>query len=241
MKKYFFLLQLFLAYSLFAQGGIFDEITGTLGDLAKTTLNIVDISESEENQIGDALEAELQKKHRNGSSKKWDVNGVFKKVVKNVTRKKIDYRFKIVSDKEVNAFAIAGGMIYINTGMLDFIRSEAELAFIIGHELAHIEKKHCINQIKLTYLAGKFDANLAVLADALMTVYSLPFSKYDEFEADDYGVKLMQKAGYDKKAAVDFFNRLAKHYKEAPRDPVNDFIATHPLSVERAKRIEKMK
>ncbi len=241
MGKYLLIIQVFLSLSLFAQGGIFDEITGTINDLTKTTLNIVDISEAEENQIGDAVEAEIRKKQRNGSSKKWDVNGVFKKVVKNVTRKKIDYRYKIVADNDVNAFAIAGGMIYINTGMLNFIKSEAELAFIIGHELAHIEKKHCINKIKLTYLAGKFDANLAVLADALMSVYDIPFSKYDEFEADDYGVKLMQKAGYDKKAAVDFFNRLAKHYKEAPRDPVNDFIASHPLSTERAKRIEKMK
>lgn len=241
MLRYLFILMLVLPAGIYAQGGIFGDIAGTINDLTKTTLNIVDINESEENQIGDALEAELQKSVRNGSNKKWDVARVFNKVVKNVSCKKIDYRFKVVADNDVNAFAIAGGMIYINTGMLNFIKSEAELAFIIGHELAHIEKKHCINKIKLTYLAGKFDANLAVLADALMSVYDIPFSKYDELEADDHGVKLMQKAGYDKKAAVDFFNRLAKHYKEAPRDPVNDFISSHPLSTERAKRIEKMK
>lgn len=241
MWRYFSILLLVLPVGIYAQGGIFGDIAGTINDLTKTTLNIVDINESEENQIGDALEVELQKSVRNGSSKKWDVAKVFNKVVKNVTRKKIDYRFKIVADKEVNAFAIAGGMVYLNTGILDFIKSEDELAFIIAHELSHIDRKHCINKIKLTYLAGKFDANLATLADALMSVYDIPFSKYDEFEADEYGVKLMQKAGYNKKSAVDFFYRLAKHCQESPRDPVNDFISSHPLSTERAKRIEKMK
>ncbi len=241
MLKKFILVLLFFPAGLYAQGGLFGDIAGTINDLTKTTLNIVEINEAEENQIGDALETEVQKTIRNGSSKKWNITGIFNKLIKNVTRKKIDYRFKVVADNEINAFAIAGGMIYLNTGILDFVKSEDELAFIIAHELAHIDRKHCINKIKLTYIAGKFDANLATLADALMTVYDIPFSKYDEFEADEYGVKLLQKAGYKKKAAVDFFYRLAKQSQEAPRDPVNDFISSHPLSTERAKSIEKMK
>jgi predicted Zn-dependent protease len=225
----------------FAQGSIFDEITGTINDLTKITLNLVDINDKEENDIGIALGAEIEKSLKIGSTKKWDVKKVFAKVLKNISRNKINYAFKIIKDNEVNAFAIAGGKIYINIGILDFIKSEDELAFIIAHEIAHIEKKHCINKIKLTYLAGKVDANLATLVSAMKSVYDLPFSKYDEFEADDLGVKLIQKAGYNKKGAIEFFKRLAAHFKESPRDPVNDFVASHPLSTERAKRIEKMK
>ncbi|GAB1442766.1 hypothetical protein MASR2M39_16020 [Ignavibacteriales bacterium] len=226
---------------LIAQGSIFDEIAGTINDLTKISLNILDISEAEENDIGIALATEIESGMKTGSTKKWDVKKIFNKVVKNVSRKNIKYSYKIVSDKEVNAFAIAGGKVYINTGLLDFVESEDELAFVIAHELAHIDKKHCINKIKLTYIAGKVNVTLAMLVDAMKSVYDVPFNKYDEFEADDFGVKMMQKAGFNKKGGIDFFKRLAVYFAESKRDPINDFVASHPLSLERAKRIEKMK
>lgn len=231
----------FPAQLLIAQGSIFDEIAGTINDLTKISLNILDISEAEENDVGIALGAELETEMKTGSTKKWDVKKIFNKVVKTVSRKNIKYSFKIIADDEVNAFAIAGGKVYINTGLLDFVKSEDELAFIIAHELAHIDKKHCINKIKLTYLAGKVNVTLAMLVDELKAVYDIPFNKYDEFEADDLGVTMMQKAGYNKKGGIDFFKRLAVYYEESERDPINDFVASHPLSLERSKRIEKMK
>lgn len=229
------------AQILIAQGSIFDKIAGTINDLTKISLNILDISDQEENDLGIALGEELESEMKMGSSKKWNVKKIFNKVVKTVSRKNIKYSFKIVSDDEVNAFAIAGGMVYINTGLLNFVKSEDELAFIIAHELAHIDQKHCINKIKLTYLAGKVNVTLAMLVDAMKSVYDIPFNKYDEFEADDIGVKMMQKAGYNKKGGIIFFERLADYYEESERDPINDFVASHPLSLERAKRIEKMK
>ncbi|GAB1350048.1 hypothetical protein MASR1M107_22630 [Ignavibacteriales bacterium] len=79
-----------------------------------------------------------------------------------------------------------------------------------------------------------------MLVDALKSVYDIPFSKYDEYEADEVGVALAKKAGYGKFGAIAFFKRLAEHFKESNRDPVNDFVASHPLSLERAKRIEQM-
>lgn len=239
MRKLLFLLIMGSGLA-FSQGSIFDEITGTINDLTKITLNIVDISDSEENDLGAGLAADIDKNLTAGSTKRWDVDKVFKKILKFVDRKGINYNYKIVNDKEVNAFAIAGGRIYLNTGILNFVKSEDELAFVIAHELGHIEKKHCINKIKLTYLAGKFDVNLAMLVDAMKSVYDVPFSKYDEYEADEYGVTLLKKAGYKKFGAIAFFKRLAEHFKETDRDPVNDFVASHPLSLERAKRIENM-
>lgn len=229
------------AQFIIAQGSIFDEIAGTINDLTKISLNILEISDQEENDIGIALGSEIESEMKTGSTKKWDVKKIFNKVVKTVTRKNIKYSFKIVADNEVNAFSIAGGKVYINTGLLNFVKSEDELAFVIAHELAHIDKKHCINKIKLTYIAGKVNVTLAMLVDAMKSVYDIPFNKYDEFEADDVGVKMMQKAGYNKKGAIAFFKRLAIHAQESERDPLNDFVSSHPLSLERAKRIEKMK
>ncbi len=239
MKKLLLILLMSSAVA-FPQGSIFDEITGAINDLTKITLNIVDISEAEENDIGSALAADIEKKMTAGATKRWDVDKIFKKLLQHATRKGIKYSYKIVTDKEINAFAIAGGKIYLNTGMLNFVKTEDELAFVIAHEIAHIEKKHCINKIKLTYLAGQFDVNLAMLVDALKSVYDIPFSKYDEYEADEVGVALAKKAGYGKFGAIAFFKRLAEHFKESNRDPVNDFVASHPLSLERAKRIEQM-
>ncbi|MBE2279627.1 MAG: M48 family metallopeptidase [Ignavibacteriaceae bacterium] len=114
----------------------------------KTILNITQLSDEEENQIGKELETQVSGNLSFTASNEDRVKKIFNKLLPNVSREKINNRFKIVKDKDVNAFSIAGGMIYINTGLVDFVKSDEELAFVIAHEIAYNELKHCIGRIQ---------------------------------------------------------------------------------------------
>jgi len=234
---------LFTGAAAFAQDNILEDVLKTTDKLNQELLNVTSISDKDENKIGKELDKEISKKLIITESKKFDVGLIFKKIKAGVSRKKIDYRFKIVRDTEVNAYSIAGGMVYVNTGLLDFVSNDDELAFVIGHEISHNEKKHCIKKIQYAVLASNINQNLGAIVQTAYSVYDIPFTKYQEYEADELGVKLMTKAGYDKKGALSFFDKLKKleqKYGEENRDALNDFISSHPTAEDRKEKIEKM-
>jgi predicted Zn-dependent protease len=132
----------------------------------------------------------------------------------------------------------------VNTGILDFLDTEDEIAFVLAHEISHNEKKHCIKRVQYAALASSVDPSFGEIVQMAYNMYSLPFSKYDEYEADENGVMLMQKAGYNKSGAIAFFEKLEeleKEYGMDQRDAVNDFISSHPTAKDRRERIRKMK
>jgi len=234
---------LFTGTSAFAQDDILEDVLKTTDQLNQQLLNITSISDKDENKIGIELDKEISKKLIITESHKFNVGLLFQKIKAGVSRKKINYRFKIVKNKEVNAYSIAGGMVYINTGLLDFVSNDDEIAFVIGHEISHNEKKHCIKKIQYAVLASNINQNLGAIVQAAYSVYNLPFNKYQEYEADELGVKLMTKAGYDRKGALSFFDKLKKleqKYGEENRDALNDFISSHPTAEDRKEKIEKM-
>ena len=229
---------------IFAQEGLFKDLIKTADKLNQVLLDLTEVSDEEENQVGEELDKEIMKKSKATSTEKWDIKKVWNDVLKQVSRKKIKYSYKVIKEKDVNAYAIAGGKIYINTELLDFIKSKDELAFVIAHELAHIELKHCIRRIQHGVNASKIDPTLGVVVQVAYNTYRLPFNKYEEYEADSLGVVMMMKAGYSKQGAIDFFTKLAeleKKYNADKRDPVNDFISTHPFANKRKEKIEGMK
>lgn len=247
-RKSIWLIQLILVTVLIntdtlAQDGLLKDLLKTADKLNQVFLDLTEVSDEEENQIGEELDKEITQKSKVTSSNKWDIKKVWNDVVKQTSRKKIKYSFKIIQDKDVNAFAIAGGKVYINSGLLDFIKSKDELAFVIAHELAHIELKHSIRKIQHSVKASRIDPLLGAVVQVAYNTYRLPYSKDEEYEADSIGVKIMQKAGYSKQGGIDFFERLSKLekvYQTNKRDPVNDFISTHPYSEQRKERIKKM-
>lgn len=227
-----------------AQDGLLHDLLKTGDVLNQKMLQVTALTDEEENQVGADLSKQILKDFKTTVSKKWDVKKVWTAVVKNVKRKKIKYSFTVIENEEVNAFAVAGGKVFINTGLLDFLKSEDELAFVIAHELAHNELKHCVKKIQYSAVASKIDPTIGSLVQVAYSVYSLPFTKYEEFAADDLGVTLATKAKYNKQGAIDFFTKLQtleKKYGDDDRDPLNDFVSSHPLSAERKKRIEGKK
>ena len=133
------------------------------------------------------------------------------------------YQFKLVNDKTINAFALPGGFIYINRGIIDAADREAELAGVIGHEIGHVALRHGTNQASKAYLA---QAPLAILGGVFggggvasvltqlgigFTANSvfMKFSRDAERQADLLGAQILFDAGYDPTGMTEFFEKLA--------------------------------
>lgn len=231
------------AINIYAQTDILNEVLKQANKLNETMLEMTALTDDEENAIGKDLYANILKGKSILKDYRYNVNGIFTKLKKYTTRKKIKYQYTIIKDKEVNAFAIAGGKIIILSKLIDFVDSEDELAFIIAHEIAHNELKHCIKKIQYSVRASSLNPTLGEVVNKAYQIYNLPFSKTEEFAADELGIKILRKAGYKKDGAIRFFEKLAKlekQYGADNRDALNDFISSHPTADQRKLKVSKM-
>jgi len=162
------------------------------------------------------------------------VNEISSKLWAQVARKDVPYNIKILDVPDVNSFTTIGGYIYINEGALDFVQSDDELAGIIGHETGHNERRHTVTLpakaqaldllFGLASLFSPFIYRFGQLAEAGMIA---KMSRADELQADQYGLLLMSRAGYDPDAMVSFMRHLDAAY--AQHDNIVDkYFADHP-------------
>ena len=212
--------------------------------LNQPLLKMTAISDEEENKIGSDTQNKILKDYKLGKTGKFQISEIFKRIKSITSRTKIKYEFKILESDDFNAFAIAGGKTFIFTKLIKELDNQDELAFLIAHEIAHNELKHCIKKIQYYVTTQKINPLLANVVQIAYNVYSTPFSQDQEYAADDLGVKLMIKAGFKKDGAISFFSKLAKieqKYKVDKRDALNDFISSHPTADKRKERIKNIK
>ncbi len=161
----------------------------------------------------------------------------------------------LFEDKQPNAFALPGGKVGINTGILPITRDEAGLATVIGHEVAHAMARHgaervsqgLLVQIGGTALSSALGAETGVTRDLAMQAYGvgtqlgvmLPYSRVQELEADELGLLYMARAGYDPQQAIAFWKRFAA-YNAEHGDASAEFLSTHPLDARRIAQLEAM-
>ena len=157
------------------------------------------------------------------------------------------FRFYIINDPSINAFAGPNGIIGIHTGLILSAKSEDELASVIAHEIAHITQQHLARRFEqqdlysvtsfasllAAILIGTQDpsAGMATLMGGagLSLQQQLKFSRIHEHEADHLGIELLHKAGYNPYAMADFFGQLAKQYQHQNFRPP-EILLTHPVS-----------
>ena len=150
------------------------------------------------------------------------------------------YSYQIIESEEINAFATIGGYLYVTTGLLEFVRSEDELAFVVGHEIAHLEMGHTLRkQKKLLSIArlaklSKME-QLAGLVSDIELMLAAPFSQVDEYEADKKAFELAVSAGYEQEQFSAIFERLAEQEEESL---IQKLLSTHPFAVKRQECIE---
>ena len=144
-------------------------------------------------------------------------------------RPDLPWTFRVVDDAAVNAFAIPGGFIYVTRGILTHLNSEAELATILGHEIGHVTARHSVNQMSKQQLAqiglvagmvlSPQVARFGNLAQTGLGLMFLQFSRSDESQSDELGLKYMTSAGYDPREMVDVFRMLAGREPASRRRP----------------------
>ena len=136
----------------------------------------------------------------------------------------------IKDDKSLNAFSIAGGRIYITTRMINYANTLDELAFVIAHEIAHVEQKHAARKIQTIIASRYYLAENGDFGAAIANALTSPFGQIDEYQADRAGADLVIAAGYDARKGLDFFERMATTERY---DSIEKMVRTHPYSAER--------
>ncbi len=159
---------------------------------------------------------------------------------------KIPFMIKIVDSPDVNAFALPGGFLYVNSGLILAADNEAEIAGVMAHEIAHVTARHGVEQaskgtllqylsIPLIFVGGVPGMIVQNLANIAVPLTYLKFSRGAEEEADYLGLQYMWAAGYDPIAMLTFFEKLKSKEKKEPGTLAKIF-STHPAT---GKRIDK--
>jgi beta-barrel assembly-enhancing protease len=216
----------------------------------KRELNLV--SEAQEIQIGQQQYAPARQSQGGDYITDPGVTNYVKQVgsrLAAVADRKLPYDFVVINSSDLNAWALPGGKLAINRGLLVELKNEAELAAVLGHEIVHAAARHGAQQMEQGQLLqiGAAIASIGAAAyggSALgemvgqggmlgAQLVSAKFGRDDELEADTYGMKYMKAAGYDLQAAVALQELFVQKSQGRDPDRLSSLFASHPPSPER--------
>ena len=176
------------------------------------------------------------------------VNRIGQNLVRN-SDAKVPFTIKVIDAEDVNAFALPGGFFFVNSGLILRAESEAELAGVMAHEIAHVAARHGTRQatrgqivnlatIPLIFMGGWAGYGARQGASVLIPIGFLSFSRGFESEADLLGLQYLYKTGYDPTAFVDFFEKIQADEKRKPGTMAKVF-SSHPLTEDRIENAQK--
>jgi predicted Zn-dependent protease len=233
-----------------------DTATETMRAVDRAGLAVTRISDDEEVELGRHMDGMLPLQ-RGSTADTAYVQKIVETLARSgdLRRPGLTYRASIVVSNDVNAFASPGGYVYVTSAMLDFVQSEAELAAVLGHEMAHVDLRHCVERIQYRVAARKVGgAPLEVLAAIGSELWQAGYADDQESDADRRGVLYAARAGYDPRAAGRLFRRMEMlHGGVTPPPPgsvpgelggavetaVSNYFRSHPSDAERIARIDR--
>ncbi len=205
---------------------------------------------SYENELGAEAYAEYKAKYPVSTNRQYNqaLARVGKAISQVADAPDFDWQFVVLESTEQNAFCLPGGKVAVYSGIMKKMKNEAELAFVVSHEVGHAIARHGGERISWGYVQsfGGLLVELGLQNDTATQVYGvgtnlgvmLPFSRSNESEADLIGLLLMAKAGYNPEASVEFWTRFAGN---SASDPLNRLLSTHPCDSDRiAAMVENM-
>lgn len=163
----------------------------------------------------------------------------------------LDWKFRVVDAEEVNAFALPGGFVYVNRGLIDRASTASELAGVLGHEIAHVTLRHSAERLEkaqktnvgvslvcgLTNLCSSEAARVAINVGG--AALFAKFSREDEYQADSAAVGIVSRAGYDPRGIATMFESLLKAREQRP-DIVAGWFGSHPLEEDRISAVKQV-
>ena len=181
------------------------------------------------------------------------VAGIGKELAARARGPRYPYSVSVANYRDLNAFALPGGPVWIHRGILHAAANESQLAGVLAHEIAHIAQRHAASQITKQLVANGFLGLLgAVLgndpgaartaqvgAQILAGGYMLKFSRDDERDADRVGLQILRRAGWDPRGMAEFIETLRRTQGREPRS-VEVFLSTHPAPAERAVVLRRL-
>lgn len=230
-------------------------VTGTLLACAVATASAVAlISVEQEIELGKQAQVEVRRQvpDLQDATVSNYVRGVGRRLVARTAGPRYPYSFTVANQREINAFALPGGPVWIHRGAIAAAANEAQMAAVLAHEVAHISQRHAADRISKQLVANGLIGVLGALlgndrgaqhaqlgARLLAGGYMLKFSRDDEREADEVGARIMRQAGWDAREMIAFMETLAR---EQGRNAggVAAFLSSHPAPAERAERLRKI-
>lgn len=228
-------------------------------DLTRAPMHLTRISDENEIRIGDELAsryvaAEPPHTAEMRAMEKY-VGEVGVRVASRAQRR-LPYRFHLIADANlINAFALPGGHVFVGQGLLDQMTSEDELAFVLGHEIEHIDHRHAAERVQIEAQLRKLNLDVvAAVAEIPLSLWQAGYSKDEELEADREGLRVASAAGYSARGAVVLFERWTQLYREyvghasTPVDELSKvaieglqgYFRSHPLPAERLEQAKRI-
>lgn len=175
------------------------------------------------------------------------IEDIGKKIAAVSDRKEIDYTFRVLDDEEVNAFALPGGYIYVNRGLVEKAANDDEIAGVLGHEVGHIVARHSIKKLqalqgysllRVLVAAAPQTAQAGNAVDIAFTEILLGYGRDDELLADELSVRYSERAGYNPRAMIDFLEKLQEVNRRKPLRP-KSYFKTHPYVPDRIRVVKQ--
>lgn len=201
-----------------------------------------------EKMLGQAIAASVKLQYgewKPDSETESYVQGIFGRITSVAERQDVKWSLTILKPSFVNAFAVPGGHVYITRGLLSRVKTDDELAAVLGHEVGHVVAKHSMNSVKHQVAYQLIINQMNKRSDKLKTmgqIYSLfaglRYSRKNEHEADYYGARYAALAGFNPRGMVDFLGVLQE---QNPREPgqIETSIRSHPPTSRRIKRMQE--
>lgn len=235
----------------------------------RVPMRVTRLSDAEEGRIGAELAAQYSRMLR----RNWDPShdGAIEQYINEVgavivggttktpaiiglrTRRKLTYRFYYIPERHmINAFALPGGHIFVGEGLLRALKSEDQLAAVLGHEVAHVDLYHCAERAQVEAAARRIP--LGGLLTLPVAIFQAGYGKEQELQADREGTMLSVHATYSAQGAVEvfqIFQRLHQRQQRSAKDPgdeasrlamrtLAEYFRSHPAPEERILQIQRM-
>jgi predicted Zn-dependent protease len=235
---------------------VVDLWNDTLRDTDQIGMKITRVSDAEEMKIGADLARGVTDMGSEDADSTRYVTAVAQPLLSHLRRPGIHYQFHVIDSPQINAFALPGGQIFVMSGLLEFVESEAELTAVLGHEMSHVDLRHCIERYQYEAKLRKAGApELGWMVEMAHRLVTLGFSPQQELEADAQGERLSVESGYDPDAEPALFTRMKTKFHEPSRvqattpagevseaagEAIQAYFRTHPPSQERVARLNDM-